>query len=72
MFEFTFRFQCIARFSILLFTVFTISSCEDDVVLEPQSTSKDSGGSYAKIVMPDSSGQLKSNYTLQKSNPEVF
>ena len=55
----------ISFFFFLINTVFFISSCEDDPLLEPTTETEDKG-SYAKLSLPSSKKEL------DKKNPEIY
>ena len=56
----------------LIISCFALTSCEDDPIVEPTSTTK-AGGSYGgRLAQPDSSQGGKTPRVHAVVNPEVF
>ena len=61
------KFYKILSVSLVYLFLFTLTSCEDDPLLAPQTDTESDGGSYGLLIL-NQSDELIENDT----NPEIF
>ena len=61
------KFYKILSVSLVYLFLFTLTSCEDDPLLAPQTDTESDGGSYGLLILNE--GQ---NLDEDNTNPEIF
>jgi len=61
------KFYKILSVSLVYLFLFTLTSCEDDPLLAPQTDTESDGGSYGLLILNQSDELLESD-----TNPEIF